>query len=234
MPNGTIQNRNAFLMQIAGKLGRNRIMGEVQKPEWSYQPQWDVYKDYSQDELLPVLKKACESIHTQVIETTSAELRHTLQDTIETYGGGPIIAGKDERFHEFGLDDVFSSNQVKVWDISAGKENIDYAAKANIGLSVSDITLAESGTAIFFNDKNRARAITLLPIVSIVIIPKSSLVARLTQATEIINSRVEAGGNIVSYVNMISGPSNSADIEMNIVVGVHGPVKVAYLVVADS
>lgn len=232
MPNGTIQNRNAFLMQIAGKLGRNRKM-EVQKPEWNYQPQWEVFSDYPQEKLLEVLKKACESIHTSVVETTMERLPNILQETIENYGSGPIIAGKDPRFHDFGLDEVFERKNVKVWDVSAGKGNIDYAAKANIGLSVSDITLAESGTAVFFNDKNRARAVTLLPVNSIIIIPKSSIVARLTQAAAIINSRVKAGGDIVSYVNMISGPSNSADIEMNLVVGVHGPVRVAYIVVNE-
>jgi L-lactate dehydrogenase complex protein LldG len=56
----------------------------------------------------------------------------------------------------------------------------------------------------------------------------------MTQATKRIHELNSQGQDIASCVSFISGPSNSADIEMNLIVGVHGPVKATYIVVDDS
>ncbi len=117
--------------------------------------------------------------------------------------------------------------------IQRAAENIEKANFANVGITISDITLAESGTAVIFSSKDKGRTIHFLPETSIIIIPKSSIVPRMTQAARIINEKVKNGDQIASCINFITGPSNSADIEMILVVGVHGPVKVTYVVVED-
>jgi len=73
-----------------------------------------------------------------------------------------------------------------------------------------------------------------LPHDHIAIIPKSVLVPRMTQTAKQL-SALDKDGDLASPkgVNFISGPSNSADIEMNLIVGVHGPVRVAYVLVHD-
>lgn len=158
---GTIQNRDRFLNNIAKRLQRDSFRTELERPIWKHHPQDDVLKGASTDELIEVLKKQCETIHTKLVVTTKDELVETMKEEIFAYGGGPVVAWNDERFEQFGLSPLFMSVlpeekvDVHIWDPEKGEENIDSAEKANIGITISDITLAESATAVLFSDKNR-------------------------------------------------------------------------------
>lgn len=68
MMNGTIHNRDKFLNQVASQLNRPRISAPVEKPNWKYQPQYEVLKDATQDELLEILKEHCKKIHTKILQ----------------------------------------------------------------------------------------------------------------------------------------------------------------------
>ncbi|MEC5423187.1 lactate utilization protein C [Virgibacillus sp. C22-A2] len=232
MAKGTIYNKDLFLNKIADKLGRER-KGDVSLPTWKHQPQWEVYKNESIDGLMAAFLKNSKERNVDVYETDQSELSETLERIIETYGGGSIVTTKDSRFSAYGLTSVFDKSETRIWDTSVGKENIEKAKHADIGVFFSDTSLAESGTIVQFNDNDIARSVSLLPITYIAIVPKSTIVPRMTQATHEIHKRVEAGKEIPTCVNFISGPSNSADIEMDIVVGVHGPVKAVYVLVTD-
>lgn len=236
---GTIQNREAFLSHISRRLGRENPAAMVERPKWNYHPQDEVLKDATQDELLEVLKTQCLKIHTDLLVTDRNSLYNTLKEVVSNYGGGPIVTWKDERFTEWGLDKLLKEEwpeenvEVYEWESAKGKENIYQAEKANVGITISEMTLAESGTVVLFSDKDKGRTVSFLPTTYIAIVPKSSLVPRMTQAARKMREMHLKGKPVASCVNFITGPSNSADIELNLVVGVHGPVKAAYIVVEN-
>ncbi|RID82539.1 lactate utilization protein C [Peribacillus asahii] len=236
--NGMIQNRNVFLDKIANRLGRDRKT-IVKRPEWAYHPQDEVLKNATQDELVDVLKEQCKNIHTDFVITNTAKLSDSLKEVVNRYGGGPVITWKDERFDQYGLTKLMKEEwpqdgvDLHVWNYTKKEENIEKANVANVGITISDITLAESGTAVLFSSKDKGRTVSFLPATSIIIIPKSSIVPRMTQAARIIREKVKSGEQVASCINFITGPSNSADIEMILVVGVHGPIKATYIVVED-
>jgi L-lactate dehydrogenase complex protein LldG len=232
MAKGTIQNKDVFLKNIAGKLGRERKR-DAALPEWKHHPQWEVYKGASRDELLTLFQRNSEEKKAEVQMTDQAGLKDSIEKIIKACGGGPVVTTKDDRFADFGLASLFENEDTHQWDTAAGPENIEKAETANLGVFFSDVSLAESGTVVQFNDKYIARSVSLLPTAYIAIVPASSIVPRMTQAMHRIHRQVEAGEDIATCINFISGPSNSADIEMNIVEGVHGPVKAVYLVVED-
>lgn len=233
MTKGTIENKETFLNHIASRLGRERKRG-LTPPARKHQPQWDVLKDATQEELYSLFIQNSEAKGTNVISTNMANLAETIEKVIESYGKGKLIATNDPRFHAYDLTSVLDEHDVHWWDTARGEENIEIAKKANIGFIFSDMSLAESGTVVQFNDKDIARSVSLLPTTYVAIVPKSSIVPRVSQATRKIHQMVQNGEEIAGYINFISGPSNSADIEMNIVVGVHGPVKAVYVIVEDK
>jgi L-lactate dehydrogenase complex protein LldG len=235
---GQIHNRSSFLNNLAGNFGRERRK-QVVKPVWKHSPQWDVYKGFSQDELVEVLKKQCFLIHTEVRETIAAELSTMIPHLIKEYGGKTVVTWDDPRFDEFGLGGLSGELRdvgidMRKWDAEEREESLEYSAAADIGITFSDATLAESGTVVLYSGKGKGRAVSLLPAVYIAIIPRSTIVPRITQVARDIHNKTFGGELVASCVNFISGPSNSADIEMNLIVGVHGPVKATYIIVDDK
>ncbi|WP_155593784.1 LutC/YkgG family protein [Lysinibacillus cavernae] len=235
---GRIQHRETFLLNIAKQLGRSPKT-ELPRPTWQYQPQDRVLKDATKEELVAVLKKQCANIHTHIVISDTAKLSQDLQSVVDNYGGKSVITWKDERFKDYGLSQLMTEHwpqtniELYEWNAQQQEENIRQAEKANIGITISEITLAESGTAVLFSSKDKGRSISFLPEKSIILIPKSTIVPRMTQAARWISEKIRRGEKIASCINFITGPSNSADIEMILIVGVHGPIQATYIVIED-
>ncbi|MFD1176972.1 lactate utilization protein C [Paenibacillus puldeungensis] len=224
----TISNREAFLDNIAAKLGRERKR-DVKRPAWIHHVHQETLQGKTTEELIDIFKKQCALIHTEVIESTPEALQKTLDGLIDAYGGGPIIRSGDQRFTEYDL--TFTGDSY-IWQETAGREeNIRRAASANTAIVFADYALAESGTIVVESRPDQGRSLHFLPTHYIAIIEKKRIVPRSTQAAADLNRRIEAGEPIGSCINLISGPSNSADIEMQLVVGVHGPLQATYVLI---
>lgn len=236
---GIIQNREVFLNKIANQLGR-APKTKIERPTWQYQPQNNILKDATKDELVTILQEQCKNINTNIVLTNTADLPQALQTVVHDFGGHSVITWKDERFSQFGLTNLMNEQwnqegiELYTWDANQPEENIRQAEKANIGITISEMTLAESGTAVLFSDKDKGRSVSFLPEKSIILIPKSTIVPRMTQAARWLSEKVQKGEQVASCINFITGPSNSADIEMILVVGVHGPIKATYIVIEDQ
>ncbi|MFP3916726.1 lactate utilization protein C [Lysinibacillus telephonicus] len=227
----TIQNRDSFLQTISEKLGRTAPLTKKPEIRWNHLPQHEVLKNTSKDELVQILIEQCQNIHTSVHLCDSASLAETLKIIFDQYGNGSIIYTDDNRFSELRIDSFLQSQPESFkWQPELLEQNITIADQANIGIVISDVTLAESGTIMLQTNEKKGRVISFLPTNSIAIVPKSSIVPRFTQAAQFLRS---IDGPVSSCINFITGPSNSADIEMNLVVGVHGPVQMTYVIVED-
>jgi L-lactate dehydrogenase complex protein LldG len=105
--------------------------------------------------------------------------------------------------------------------------DLDDARDARLGVSIADGAIAETGSIILAESSLSDRAIGLLVLNQIVLIPVERIVPSLTEAAQIVREVALRGG----YATFVTGPSRTADIEMSLTVGVQGPGTVHYIFV---
>lgn len=86
---------------------------------------------------------------------------------------------------------------------------------------------------MLYSSPNNGRSVSLLPPISVVVLKRSTIQPRIAQVAKVLHQKAEQGERMPSCINIISGPSATADIELVKVVGVHGPIKVVYLLIDD-
>lgn len=94
----------------------------------------------------------------------------------------------------------------------------DEAYDIEAGVTEADYAVAETGTLVIRHRPEHGRLLSLVPFVHVAIIEPRIIVPDLLDLFE----RLARDGT-GSGVTLISGPSKTADIEMNTVTGVHGP-----------
>lgn len=96
-----------------------------------------------------------------------------------------------------------------------------FCATADVGLSGAAAALAETGSIIVSSGPGRSRLATLLPPIHIALVAESCLTADLF--TWIAARHTSGERQFPASLNLISGPSKTADIEQTMAIGVHGP-----------
>ncbi|WP_407891449.1 LutC/YkgG family protein [Lacticaseibacillus sp. N501-2] len=193
--------------------------------------------DLSADELLTLAQARSESVHVDFQITTKQLLGQTLSHWLTAQKAKHILLPTDPRLSEYGLDEWLAhlTPAPRFWQPNAGRAtNLDAASHADAAIAVGDYLLAESGTLTVATTRGQGRAFHFLPTHYLAIIPRSHVVARSYQAMHAYRQALQNGTLQTSNINFITGPSNSGDIEMVLIVGVHGPLTVSYVVIDDA
>ncbi len=100
-------------------------------------------------------------------------------------------------------------------------------AEADLGLTTADLAIAETGSLVLASGVGKGRSVSLLPPCHVAVLGRAELVPGLAEAGVVLEAwhaapRLDAGANIV----FVTGPSRTADIELTLIRGVHGPREV--------
>lgn len=105
--------------------------------------------------------------------------------------------------------------------------NDDTLFSVDAGLTGVLCAVAETGSLVCPSGSGCPRGVSLIPPALIAVLHADQIVPDLIDAFDRIAPRVEACSN----VNLITGPSKTADVEGVLVTGVHGPGRVCAIVV---
>jgi len=92
--------------------------------------------------------------------------------------------------------------------------------------------VAETGTLVLTSGADNPTTLNFLPDVHIVVVGASDIASDFETVMARLRSRFGAGV-MPRAVNMITGPSRSADIEQTLILGAHGPRKLHVIVVGE-
>ena len=99
----------------------------------------------------------------------------------------------------------------------------------DIGITTAQAAIAETGTLVLDSVQERHRLVSLVPPVHIAIINASSIRETLSDALALLQN----GKDISPAITFITGPSRTADIELTLAIGVHGPQEL-YVIINES
>jgi len=96
-------------------------------------------------------------------------------------------------------------------------------AHVDLGLTFAQAALLDSGSLVLIAGPQRPRSVSLLPPTHLCLVQRSALVPDVSALPELLSRHREASGLLPSCLNLVTGPSSTADIELVLVRGVHGP-----------
>jgi L-lactate dehydrogenase complex protein LldG len=102
-------------------------------------------------------------------------------------------------------------------------------SRVDVGITSADYALAETGSLVVLTESTESRLLSLLPPCHIAVIARSRIVENLEELLTLLPDPTAASSAMV----IITGPSRTADIEMLLVRGVHGPGEIHVVILED-
>ena len=160
-----------------------------------------------------------------------------IDSIIGEVGATRVVRSGQSVFEDVPVDSALRWRGIDVAPVvrgaSATREQLrERMRQADVGMTGTDYALAETGSLVILPRQGLSRLVSLVPPVHIALVRPEEVLESLHDL--FLLRRLEfkqRGGEMGSYLNFITGPSRTADIEMTIVQGVHGPRSVHMILV---
>ncbi len=171
---------------------------------------------------------------------THEEAARYVADLAREIEAGSVVRSAHDAVERLGIERALEGSGVEVrtmaLDAAAAEReeqrlaNRERMIGAGIGLTGVDYAIAETGSAVIVARQGASRLVSLLPPVHVAVVELGQVLPSLDELFALLRERF-GDGDPESYMNIITGPSRSADIEYQLVTGVHGPGEVHMVIV---
>ena len=220
------QKEQAFLNNVAKSLGRDKPLAVAPKRDVVGPPAFWKEQKFDIDQPLKFFKMNLENLTGRVyVVKSSNEANQQVKLWLEELNAKRVIMWDHEELKKVvHIEDT--SIKVDYWSKDRPRrELIEAAEQADVGITWADYAIGYTGTIALFSSPTQGRSVSLLPTVHIAIFRKENLVPTMSTVMEDLMER-RGVNNLPAAVDFITGPSRTSDIEMDLSIGVHGPVKV--------
>ena len=143
---------------------------------------------------------------------STSEIDDALKTLVAEQNIHRATAWETPYLRQLGITEILNSLGVEMISPNASKHEM---ALCDLGVTEADYLLPETGTLVLHSSAEKPRAVSLLPRVHLTVVRPDMLRADMHQ--------VFAEAKLSHYLVFITGPSRTADIELTVTLGVHGP-----------
>ncbi|MGA2664989.1 MAG: lactate utilization protein [Nitrososphaerales archaeon] len=167
---------------------------------------------------------ALRNLHTSPYLASDAK---TTVDTIRTIVGRSeakaVVAGGLALPARMLVESALRGTKHRFVEELGPSEAVETIAKADVGISWARHAVAREGALVEVAFDDSVKLVSALPRVSVFLASERDLLPDLASAVAQVAQIIRSSGEKKPVVSFISGPSKTADIELRLLYGVHGP-----------
>jgi L-lactate dehydrogenase complex protein LldG len=159
-----------------------------------------------------------------------AGVQAALSRLVEEAGATSALCWQHELLERMGLAEFLAARGIARHDYASlaalsPDEQRRVMLGCDIGLTSCDLAIAETGTLLVCSRPGQERVASLLPPYYVTIVERRQIVADLVDGFAALKGSGFGvqGSGLPSNVTLITGPSKTGDIELQLTTGVHGP-----------